>query len=685
MNIQNLVLDINKKPFQTITANKGEVGSRFIRITIVDNSTPVDLTGVTVSLYAKKPDGKKVFNSVTVEDKANGTVLAELTSQILSVAGLVRLTLLLVKNGSKLASKQFFVNVDESIVDDEAIESTNEFTALVDALGRVNNIDSRFEKVDSQLAHIENDRISINMFPRLENDKDDTERIQRALNFCSENNKSLFFDGGLYICRQINVPTNVSIYGNGSTFKKPKLNEAPYNYTVEQMKWSYIFNVVHKSDEDSPLITIDGCNFDGNCYSMWSPSDGHSQEQASLLIAYAWNHNKGRLNINISNCSFRNNVSDGIHIVVNTNATISNCNSYDCFRGGLTITGGNSNINVNGWISRSDKLPDGFDIEVDSKGHNDVYKSYVNVSNVVIDNDFDIGCAHGSVFNFENVTMTGKGIWYLTVFENSTLRLKNCILYMKNRDSNTRLFSRCGDVYFENCTFRAANSSNGDSNIYLLPITFGYLSPLVPSIISFNGCRFEGRKDLTNINGIAFPNNNLCTMKINNCYFDENVVNAIGGGIDNVAPAIKRLEVSNTIFNNKGVCISHTRNLQPSGQAETVVNNIQVINSECATSMSSGGNGMKWYINNVNLQYGLNFGGRLNEIKTGSSFGINVQGGRNLYTNISDPNNVFNGCKNDTVIIVGEDNLPTGQEWIYSSYGWDATNGKDRTFWKLKE
>lgn len=150
-NIQNLTIDINKKPFQTITANRGEVGSRFIRITIVDNSTPVDLTGVTISLYAKKPDGKKVFNSVTVEDKTNGIVLAELTSQILSVVGIVRLTLLLVKNGSKLASKQFLVNVDESIVDDEAIESTNEFTALVDALGRVNNIDSRFEEVDSQL------------------------------------------------------------------------------------------------------------------------------------------------------------------------------------------------------------------------------------------------------------------------------------------------------------------------------------------------------------------------------------------------------------------------------------------------------------------------------------------------------------------------------------------------------
>ena len=118
-------------------------------------------------MYAKKPDGKKVFNSVTIEDKTNGIVLAELTSQILSVVGIVRLTLLLVKNGSKLASKQFLVNVDESIVDDEAIESTNEFTALVDALGRVNNIDSRFEEVDSQLEHIANKGTTVEVLERV--------------------------------------------------------------------------------------------------------------------------------------------------------------------------------------------------------------------------------------------------------------------------------------------------------------------------------------------------------------------------------------------------------------------------------------------------------------------------------------------------------------------------------------
>lgn len=155
MNIQNLVLDINKKPFQTITANVGEVASRFVKISIVDKSIPVDLTGVTVSIYAKKPDGKKVFNNVTIEDKTNGIILAELTSQILAVEGLVKLTLLLVKNGSKLCSKQFLLNVDSTIVDDTAIESTNEFTALTTALGKVNNIDSRFESINSSLDSME--------------------------------------------------------------------------------------------------------------------------------------------------------------------------------------------------------------------------------------------------------------------------------------------------------------------------------------------------------------------------------------------------------------------------------------------------------------------------------------------------------------------------------------------------
>ena len=142
-NIQNLTIDINKKPFQTITANVGEVASRFIRITILENNMPADLTGVTAYLYAKKADGTKVFNSVKVEDAKKGIVLAELTSQVLAVAGLTKLTLLLTKDGAKLASKQIIVTVDESNIDEEAIQSSNEFNAFTNALRNINNIDNK--------------------------------------------------------------------------------------------------------------------------------------------------------------------------------------------------------------------------------------------------------------------------------------------------------------------------------------------------------------------------------------------------------------------------------------------------------------------------------------------------------------------------------------------------------------
>ena len=148
-NIQNLTIDINKKPFQTITANVGEVASRFIKITILENNMPADLTGVIAYLYAKKADGTKVFNSVKIEDAKQGIVLAELTSQVLAVAGLVKLTLLLTKDGAKLASKQIIVTVDESSIDEEAIESANEFNAFTDALKKVNNIDNKMNKGDS--------------------------------------------------------------------------------------------------------------------------------------------------------------------------------------------------------------------------------------------------------------------------------------------------------------------------------------------------------------------------------------------------------------------------------------------------------------------------------------------------------------------------------------------------------
>lgn len=182
MNIQNLVLDINKKCNQIVTANVGEVGSRFLKINIIDNGMPVDLTGITVYLYAKKADDTKVFNTVKVEDAKQGIVSAEITSQVLAIEGFVKLTLLLVKDNARLATKIFNLKVDETIIDDEAIESANEFGALTESLSKLGEWNSYFEEtsgkieekyterlnqVDSQLEHIANKGTTVEVIERV--------------------------------------------------------------------------------------------------------------------------------------------------------------------------------------------------------------------------------------------------------------------------------------------------------------------------------------------------------------------------------------------------------------------------------------------------------------------------------------------------------------------------------------
>lgn len=156
--VQYLNLDINKKTQQVITANVGEIGSRYVKIKLIDNDKPLDLTGVSVFLYSVKSDDTKVFNTAEIEDAKNGIILAQITSQLMLTPGSIKLTLVLLSGDSKLGSKEFTLNVDDSILKDEVVESTNEFTALTTALTKVQGIDNKFANIDEQFISITNEK-----------------------------------------------------------------------------------------------------------------------------------------------------------------------------------------------------------------------------------------------------------------------------------------------------------------------------------------------------------------------------------------------------------------------------------------------------------------------------------------------------------------------------------------------
>ena len=148
MNTKIIKLDINKKMFETITAKQGDTKSRFILFNLYDGPIQFDLTGRIVRVYGKKKDNTTIFNDLVITDAQKGYCTLELTNQMLAVEGLNELELVIFEGEKRLSTMPFILNVIGSKYSEDAIVSTNEFTALMNALKTVSNIDNKAEKKD---------------------------------------------------------------------------------------------------------------------------------------------------------------------------------------------------------------------------------------------------------------------------------------------------------------------------------------------------------------------------------------------------------------------------------------------------------------------------------------------------------------------------------------------------------
>ena len=141
MNTKIIKLDINNKMYETITAKQGDTKSRFLLFNLLDGSIPFSLENRSVRVYAVKPDRTEVFNDLIITDAAKGYCILELTTQMLAVAGTVRLELMVIEEDKKLTSNIFYMDVKESINSEKAVVSTNEFTALMNGLAALSEYD----------------------------------------------------------------------------------------------------------------------------------------------------------------------------------------------------------------------------------------------------------------------------------------------------------------------------------------------------------------------------------------------------------------------------------------------------------------------------------------------------------------------------------------------------------------
>ena len=116
-----------------IVAKQNDTKTRYLDITVTDNGVPVDLTGCEVRIYGRKKDGTEFYNDGTLQDATTGRCLFEATTQMLSYAGQnVNCEIVVFKENEQILSTMpFDIFVVESLMGASAVESSNEYGALV--------------------------------------------------------------------------------------------------------------------------------------------------------------------------------------------------------------------------------------------------------------------------------------------------------------------------------------------------------------------------------------------------------------------------------------------------------------------------------------------------------------------------------------------------------------------------
>ena len=130
MKVKNeITLDFGEKVRVTVYAKQGDADTRDIVIHPVFRGVPLMIgDGVTARILLTKPDGHTVFDDAAIE---GGVITVTLTAQSLACEGIAVAEISLYEGGTVLTSTSFDVCIERLVFDSDAVESSDEYGALV--------------------------------------------------------------------------------------------------------------------------------------------------------------------------------------------------------------------------------------------------------------------------------------------------------------------------------------------------------------------------------------------------------------------------------------------------------------------------------------------------------------------------------------------------------------------------
>lgn len=134
----------NRKIYESLRVSAGDNEGRKLSVQLVNDGVIEDLSGASLSLFWETRDkANKGLDAFTALDATKGEFEIYYTTGMLSNEGNLNANLVLVDASGRIVSEPFKITVFKGI-DDDAIQSSDSFTALTEALIDINDLEQNY-------------------------------------------------------------------------------------------------------------------------------------------------------------------------------------------------------------------------------------------------------------------------------------------------------------------------------------------------------------------------------------------------------------------------------------------------------------------------------------------------------------------------------------------------------------
>lgn len=158
--ILNIKEPTNQGEFEVV---QGDSGSNLLRVTLINGLEQYDLTGTNVEIVFRKADGTTVQQTDTsIISRTGGRFQVILKTNTIACPGPVTAEVRILEEEILLTSTRFNFFVRKSLINDETIESTNEFPVLTQLVIDTKEIIEAIPAIETKLGEITNTESNLN-------------------------------------------------------------------------------------------------------------------------------------------------------------------------------------------------------------------------------------------------------------------------------------------------------------------------------------------------------------------------------------------------------------------------------------------------------------------------------------------------------------------------------------------